>query len=63
VPPWPRIAIDRARQQDVEPVNAHPGQTIFMNDVSQAGNMAINDIAALAVQLHQWRCVAGRSVG
>jgi hypothetical protein len=60
---WPCTAIDRARQQDVEPVNAHPGQMIFMNDDSQAGNMAIIGIAAPAVQLHQLRCVAGRAVG
>ena len=63
VSPLPRIAIDRARQQDVEPVNAHPGQIIFMNDDSKAGNMAMSGIAALAVQLHQLRCVAGRAIG
>jgi hypothetical protein len=34
-----------------------------MNDGIQAGNMAINDIAALVVQMHQWRRVAGRAVG
>ena len=36
---------------------------IFMNDDSQAGNMAIIGIAARAAQLHQWRRVAGRAVG
>ena len=51
-----------ARQQIADLVNAHPGQMIFMNDNSQAGNMTINGIAALAVQLHQLRCVAGRAV-
>jgi len=63
VSPWPRIAIDRARQQDVEPVNAHPGQTIFMNDDPQASNMAIIGIAVPAAKLHLWRRVAWRSVG
>ncbi|MCR4332332.1 MAG: hypothetical protein NUV34_06475 [Sulfuricaulis sp.] len=53
---------DGARQQDAEPVNAHPGQVIFMNDGTQAGNMASNGIAALAVQMHQLRRVAGRAV-
>jgi hypothetical protein len=57
---WPRTAIDRARQQDVEPVRA---SRPFMNDDSQAGNMAIIGIVAPAVQLHQLRCVAGRVVG
>jgi hypothetical protein len=35
----------------------------FMNDDSQAGNMVIIGIAALAMQMYQWRRVAGRAVG
>lgn len=60
---WPRAAIDRARQQVADLVNAHPGQVIFMNDGTQAGNFAIKGVAALATQLHQLRRVAGRVVG
>ena len=63
VSPLPRTAIDRACQQDIEPVNAHSGQMIFMNDDSQAGNMAVIGIAVPAAQMHQWRRVAGRAVG
>jgi len=55
----PRAAIDRARQQVADLVNAHPGQVVFKNDGTQAGNFAINDVAALAAQLHQLRRVAG----
>lgn len=61
--PWPRAAIGRARQQVADIVNAHPGQVIFMNDDTQAGNFAIKGVAARAAQLHQWRRVAGRAVG
>jgi cysteine sulfinate desulfinase/cysteine desulfurase-like protein len=39
-----------ARQQIADLVNAHPGQVIFMNDATQAGNFSINDIAALGAQ-------------
>ena len=60
---WPRAAIDRVREQVADLVNAHPGQVIFMNDGTQAGNFAIKGVAAQAAQVHQLRCVARRAVG
>jgi cysteine desulfurase len=59
----PRPAIDRARQQVANLVNAHPGKVIFTSDGTQAGNFAIKGVAARAAQLHQLRRVAGRAVG
>jgi cysteine sulfinate desulfinase/cysteine desulfurase-like protein len=51
------------RQQVANLVSAHPGPVIFSNYGTQAGNIAIKGVAALAVQLHQLRRVAGRAVG
>ncbi len=56
-------SIDRARELVADHVNAYPGQVIFTNDGTQAGNFSIKGVAAWAAQLHQLRRVAGRAGG
>jgi cysteine sulfinate desulfinase/cysteine desulfurase-like protein len=53
-------AIDRAREQVADLV---PDQMIFTNNGTEAGNFAINGIAARTVLLRQLRHVCGRAVG
>jgi cysteine desulfurase len=43
----PRAAIDRAREQVAELVNAHPSQVIFTGGGTEASNLAIKGFAAL----------------
>ena len=43
----PRAAIDRAREQVAELVNAHPSQVIFTGCGTEASNLAIKGFAAL----------------
>ena len=54
-----RAAIDRARQQVADLVKAHPGQMIFMNDGTQAGNFAIKGVAARR-RASRWLKLAGK---
>ncbi len=42
-----RAAIDKAREQVAELVNAHPGQVIFTSGGTEANNLAIKGVAAL----------------
>jgi len=58
-----RPAIGMPHQQRAELDYVHPGKVIFMNDDIQTGNFAIKGVAVPAVQLYQWRRVAGRAVG
>jgi len=53
-----QAAIDRAREQVAELVNAHPGQVIFTSGGTEANNLAIKGVAALNINNDNAGCMA-----